>query len=165
MDPHLRENFVERVFIYSRWQEYQSGGMTASKLVEFHTRHKFIIQAHDEVVYRDLGRLVSNVGNTDITVSAQAYLLQLMTALKKIATTKTHTNVLMHIMGFLKSHLNTHDKKELLDILEEYRLGKLPLIVPITLLKHYLRIYPDDYINQQYYLSPHPRELMLRNHI
>jgi len=165
MDPHLRENFIERVFIYSRWQDYQTDGMTPAKLVDFHTRHKFIIQAHDEVVYRELGRLVSNIGNADIQEMAGKYLLQLMTALKQIATTKTHTNVLMHIMGFLKSRLDSHDKKELLDILEEYRLGRVPLIVPITLIKHYLRIYPDDYINQQFYLNPHPSELMLRNHI
>lgn len=165
MDPRLRENFIERVFIYSRWQDYQTEGMTPAKLVDFHTRHKFIIQTHDEVVYRELGRLVSHLGNADIQEIADKYLLQLMTALKRIATTKTHTNVLMHIMGFLKSHLDSHDKKELLDVLDEYRLGRVPLIVPITLIKHYLRIYPDDYINQQFYLNPHPAELMLRNHI
>lgn len=165
MDPHLRENFVERVFIYARWQQYLADGMTAARLVDFHTRHKFIIQAHDEVAYRQLGRLVSDAGSGDIQETSAIYLLQLMTALKKLATTKTHSNVLMHIMGFLKSQLDTQDKKELLEILEEYRLGKLPLIVPVTLLKHYLRIYPDEYINQQYYLNPHPGELMLRNHI
>ena len=165
MDPHLRENFVERVFIYSRWQMYQARGMTAASLVEFHTRHKFIIQAHDEVAYRELGRLVSAAGSGDIQQTAQVYLLGLMSALQRLATTKTHTNVLMHIMGFLKSHLSSHDKQELLELIDEYRLGRLPLIVPVTLLKHYLRIYPDEYINQQFYLNPHPRELMLRNHI
>ncbi len=165
MDPHLRENFVERVYIYSRWQTYQTSGMTAAALVDFHTRHKFIIQAHDEVAYRELGRLVSAAGKGNIQDTAENYLQGLMTALKRMATTRTHTNVLMHIMGFLKQHLDSHDKQELLDLIDAYRLGKLPLIVPVTLLKHFLRLYPDDYINEQFYLNPHPRELMLRNHI
>lgn len=165
MDPHLRENFIERVFIYSRWLGYQTTGMTPAKLVEFHTRHKFIIQAHDEIAYRELGRQVSTAGEGDIEQTATNYLFALMTALKRIATPRTHANVLMHIMGFLKSYLHADDKKELLELIESYRLGKLPLIVPVTLLKHFLRLYPDEYINQQFYLNPHPKELMLRNHI
>jgi uncharacterized protein YbgA (DUF1722 family)/uncharacterized protein YbbK (DUF523 family) len=165
MDPRLRENFVERVFVLSRWQNYQDLGMSAAALVEFHTRHKFIIQAHDEVAYRELGRLVSDLGNADMAQISSQYLVRMMEALKRLATTRTHANVLMHIMGFLKNYLTGDDKQELLGLIENYRQGKVPLIVPITLIKHYLRIYPDDYINQQYYLNPHPMELMLRNHI
>lgn len=165
MDPRLRENFIERVFVYSRWQAQQSAGMTPAALVEFHTRHKFIIQAHNESAYRELGRLASTAGDGDFPHKTAAYLSQLMTALKHLATPRTHANVLMHIMGFLKKRLNSGDKQELLALIDDYRLGQVPLIVPLTLIKHYLRLYPDDYINQQFYLNPHPRELMLRNHV
>jgi len=165
MDPHLRENFIERVFIYHRWQQYQLTGLTASSLVEFHTQHKFIIQAHDETVYRKLGRLVADAGKNHLADTAEEYLTLLMQALKKLATNKTHTNVLQHIMGFLKESMSADDKKELLEAIEDYRLEKLPLIVPITLIKHYLRQHPNEYISSQYYLQPHPKELMLRNTI
>ncbi|MFO7604502.1 MAG: DUF523 and DUF1722 domain-containing protein [Gammaproteobacteria bacterium] len=165
MDPHLRENFIERVFVYARWQAYATAGMAPADLVEFHTRHKFIIQAHDEMAYRQLGRLVSKAGEGDIAETSARYLSQLMTALKRLATPGTHSNVLQHIMGFLKPNLDSADKQELLALIEDYRLGQVPLIVPVTLIKHYLRLYPDDYINQQFYLNPHPRELMLRNHV
>ena len=165
MDPRLRENFIERVFIYARWQHYYSKGMTPANLVEFHTRHKFNVLAHDEPAYRELGRIVADAGSGDIHERAEAYVNLLMAALKKVATTKLHANVLMHIMGFIKNRLDSGDKQELLELIEEYRLQRVPLIVPITLIKHYLRLYPDEYINQQYYLNPHPKELMLRNHI
>lgn len=165
MDPRLRENFIERVFIYHRWQQYRESGMSAARLVEFHSRHKFSVLAHDEPVYRELGRLVAEAGNGDLDLLCSEYIRLLMQALKKLATAGSHSNVLQHIMGFLKQQMNARDKQELLEVLEEYRQGRLPLIVPITLLKHYLRLYPNDYIESQYYLNPHPRELMLRNHI
>lgn len=163
MDPVLRENFIERVFVYHRWQQLKRSGMTAASLVQFHTEHKFTLLAHDETVYRELGRQIAELGNTRLQSFAESYIRSLMSALAKPATRKTHTNVLMHIMGYVKGALTTEDKQELLDILEKYRLGQVPLIVPITLLKHYLRRYPDEYIQQQVYLNPHPEELMLRN--
>lgn len=162
MDPVLRENFIERVFIYYRWQQMQND-LTPGKLVEFHARHKFNVLAHDEVSYRRLGRLVADAGSEKFSHVCQSYLDILMSALKKPASKKQHTNVLMHVMGYIKSHLDSDDKKELLEILEAYRLGQLPLIVPITLLKHYLRRFPQPYIEQQYYMNPYPEELMLRN--
>lgn len=165
MDPHLRENFIERVFIYHRWQQYLQQGMGAAQLVEFHTRHKFTVLAHHESSYRELGRLVAEAGSVDLADLLPQYLALLMTALKQRATTGSHTNVLQHMMGFIKEQMNPADKQELLEVIEEYRLGRLPLIVPITLFKHFLRLHPNDYIAEQYYLNPHPRELMLRNHI
>ena len=101
--------------------------------------------------------------SADIVVLAQQYGQRMMQALRKPATRKTHTNVLMHLLGYVKDSLTAEDKQELLEILDKYRLGQVPLIVPITLLKHYLRRFPDDYIKQQVYLNPHPDELMLRN--
>jgi uncharacterized protein YbgA (DUF1722 family)/uncharacterized protein YbbK (DUF523 family) len=165
MDPVLRENFVERVFVYHRWQGLCHPASGAAELVEFHTRHKFIVLAHDEPAYRQLGRLVAEAGNADLEATRDRYIRLLMGALKKPATPKQHANVLMHVMGFFKRQLATQDKAELLDLIDAYRRGQVPLIVPITLIRHHLRHYPDEYIMQQYYLNPHPRELMLRNHI
>ena len=165
MDPRLRENFIERVFVYRRWQELVARGLTAATLVEFHTRHKFTILAHDEPAYRELGGVVANAGKRDIDSIAGRYVGMLTVALKRMATPKTHANVLTHVMGFFKQHLDGADKAELLDVIDAYRLEQVPLIVPITLIKHYLRRHPDPYMDQQYYLNPHPKELMLRNHI
>jgi len=165
MDPVLRENFVERVFVYHRWQKLCESRPGAAELVEFHTRHKFIVLAHHEPAYRELGRLVADAGKGDLGATLRDYVQVLMQALKKSATPRQHANVLMHILGFFKRHLATADKAELLDVIDAYRHGQLPLIVPITLIKHHLRHYPDDYVSRQYYLNPHPRELMLRNHI
>jgi uncharacterized protein YbgA (DUF1722 family)/uncharacterized protein YbbK (DUF523 family) len=165
MDPYLRENFIERVFVYHRWQCYVAAGLTPATLVDFHTRHKFIVLAHDEPVYRELGRLVAEAGKGDLQELASDYIRLLMRALREIATPRQHTNVLMHIMGYFKEHLDTHDKQELLAIIDDYRNEIVPLIVPLTLIQHYQRLYPNEYIGQQYYLNPHPRELMLRNRI
>lgn len=165
MDPRLRENFIERIFIYHRWQQYMEQGMTPARLVEFHTRHKFIVLAHHEPAYRELGRLVAEAGSADLEALCEQYIEQLMRALQKLSTPRSHTNVLQHILGFIKDGLSGADKEELLEVFEEYRLGRVPLIVPLTLLKHYLRLHPNEYILSQYYLNPHPKELMLRNHI
>lgn len=163
MDPVLRENFIERVFVYYRWQQLKRNGITAASLVQFHTEHKFTLLAHDETVYRELGRLIADAGKAEPDALAREYFQRLMQALAKPASRKTHTNVLMHIMGYIKDDMTGDDKQELLEVLEKYRLGQVPLIVPVTLLKHYLRRFPDEYIQQQVYLNPHPEELMLRN--
>ncbi|UCC57101.1 MAG: DUF1722 domain-containing protein [Gammaproteobacteria bacterium] len=165
MDPHLRENFIERVFIYHRWQQYLAEGLSPGALVDFHTRHKYVVLAHHEPSYQRLGRLVADAGNRDLQKTLDSYIAILMQALRMIATNRKHTNVLQHIMGYFKAQLGKGDKEELLDVIEEYRCERLPLIVPITLIKHWLRIYPNKYIASQYYLNPHPRELKLRNQI
>ena len=163
MDPVLRENFLERVFIYYRWQQLIKNGLTSNKLIEFHTRHKFNLLAHDETVYRKLGRMVAELDKENLQAIANNYIDLLMEGLKKPATRKRHTNVLMHIMGFFKNELAGDDKQEMLDLLDAYRSGRLPLIVPITMMKHHLRRFPHPYMEKQYYLSPYPEELMLRN--
>jgi uncharacterized protein YbgA (DUF1722 family) len=163
MDPVLRENFVERVFVYHRWQSLCRSELTPADLVDFHTNHKFSILAHDETTYRKLGQIVAEAGSADLRQLVESYATLLMTAMKKRATRKLHSNVLMHIMGYLKDKIDGGDKAELLDVIEKYRVGQIPLIVPVTLLKHHLRRYPDPYIARQYYLNPHPEELMLRN--
>ncbi len=163
MDPVLRENFIERVFIYYRWQQLINHGLTADKLVEFHTRHKFNLLAHDETAYRQLGRMVAELNKDNLQAIANNYIELLMSGLQKPATRKRHTNVLMHVMGFFKNQLATDDKQEMLELLKAYRKGQVPLIVPITMMKHHLRRHPHPYIEQQYYMNPYPEELMLRN--
>jgi uncharacterized protein YbgA (DUF1722 family)/uncharacterized protein YbbK (DUF523 family) len=164
-DAMLRENFIERVFVYYRWQRLQSEGLSVFGLMEFHQRHKFILLAHDEAEYRKLGPLIAGLNRHNLEQVSADYLLRIMTCLKARASRKRHTNVLMHVMGYLKNKISGDDKQELIEIMDSYRHGKVPLIVPITLMKHHLRKYPDDYISNQYYMAPYPEELMLRNMI
>ena len=165
MDPRLRENFVTRVFTMARWRHLVATGITRQSLVEYHTRHKFLVLAHHEPTYRELGRHIAGVGNADLESSAEAYIQLLMKGLRHLASPPKHANVLMHIMGFIKDRMTADEKVEMLDLIEAHRVELVPVIVPITLLNHFLRRYPADYIARQYYLAPHPRELMLRNSI
>ena len=152
MDKGLKGNFVQRVIVYHRWQKLQASGLTIKNLVEFHTRHKFILLAHDEKTYRNLGRLIANLSNSDLPNIAEKYITNLMNGLKKLSSRERHTNVLQHIMGFLKRHISADDKQELCGIINDYRTGELSLDVPITLLRHHFRRLPFTYIKQQFYL-------------
>lgn len=167
-DPVLRENFIERVFVYRRWQAFRSAP-TPKGLIDFHARHKLQIMAHNQAAYRRLGQRVATAGTEARAGRMEALLDEyeggLMATLKRRATRRTHTNVLMHLMGYLKKQLDTADKQELLEVFGRYRHGTLPLIVPMTLLKHHFRRHPDPYVQGQHYLDPHPAELMLRNHV
>ncbi|EDZ65758.1 conserved hypothetical protein [Nitrosococcus oceani AFC27] len=122
-----------------------------------------MVMAHSQAAYRRLGRLVAKAGSESLETLAPTYEAELMSALRRRATRKGHTNVLMHLLGFLRAQLDKADRAELLESMESYRLGLVPLIVPMTLLKHHFRRHPNPYVNQQYYLNPHPPELMLRN--
>ncbi len=164
-DAHLRENFITRVFVYHRWQCLNEQGLTPGKLVEFHSRHKLLVMAHSQAAYKRLGRLVAEAGKQSLQELGPSYFEELMTALKRKAGNQGHVNVLQHLMGYLKKHLDGEDKAELLETLESYRRGQLPLVVPLTLLKHHFRKHPHPYVADQVYLSPHPAELMLRNSI
>lgn len=164
-DAVLRENFIERVFVYYRWQQLMNNGISVSGVMDFHQQHKFILLAHDEVEFRKLGPLIANINKNNLDQVASEYLLRVMTSLKSRATRKRHTNVLMHVMGFLKTKIDSDDKQELIEVMDNYRHGKVPLIVPVTLMKHHLRKFPDEYISSQYYMAPYPEELMLRNMI
>ncbi|GAB4513852.1 MAG: DUF523 and DUF1722 domain-containing protein [Sulfuricaulis sp.] len=161
-DPRLRENFIERVFVYRRWQECVAHGLTAARLVEFHTHHKLALMAHDVEAYRALGRLVAQAGRRNLKKSGCEYLLYLMQAFQRLATPARHANVLMHLMGYLKKHLDADDKAELLAMIYAYRRGEAPFAAPLILLKHHFRRHPDPYIADQTYLNPDPRELLLR---
>ena len=161
-DPRLRENFIERVFAYRRWQEYVAHGLTAARLVEFHTHHKLALMAHDVEAYRALGRLVAQTGRRNLKELAHEYIRRLMEAFQRLGTPARHANVLMHLMGYLKKHLDAGDKAELLGMIHAYRQGEAPFAAPLTLLKHHFRRHPEPYITAQTYLNPDPRELLLR---
>ena len=152
-DPTLRANFLQRVEVYHRWQQLQVKGLTRHSLVQFHTRHKFMILAHCETTYRNLGRLVARIGDTSLHTFASEYIALLMQGLKKPGTRGRHSNVLEHMFGFVKRHLDAHDKREMQEIIAGYREGKIPRMVPVTLLKHYLRKFPAGYLTNQYYLQ------------
>jgi len=164
-DPVLRENFIERVFVFKRWQNLMREGLTPGKLVDFHTSHKFLVLAHNQSAYRRMGRLVAQAGSrhTDIDELGTQYAIELMGALKRRASRKQHVNVLQHLIGYVSDFLDADDRAEMVDIIEQYRQGLVPLIVPLTLLKHHLRRHPNEYVQRQFYLTPHPKELMLRN--
>jgi uncharacterized protein YbgA (DUF1722 family)/uncharacterized protein YbbK (DUF523 family) len=162
-DPRLRENFIQRVYVLHRWKQLLAEGLTASRLTRFHARHKLIIMSHDN--YVELGQLLASVGKTNLEEVANAYISQLMKALKKVASRKNHVNVLQHIQGYLKKELDADNKAELCELIERYRQGEIPLIVPLTLLKHHFRKNPDPYIEDSYYMSPYPQELRLINEL
>ncbi len=162
-DTRLRENFLERVFLYHRWLQLMEVGVDSNALVKFHTVQKFAVLAHDEPAYRELGRIVAGVGTRDIDDCCRDYIALLMSAMKVLTTPKKHANVLMHIMGFFKESLATEDKAELLRLIDAHREGLVPVIVPITLINYFRKRHPNSYIDGQTYLEPHPPELMLRN--
>lgn len=162
-DSRLRENFIQRVYVLQRWRQLIHEGLTVHSFTQFHSRHKLIIMSHNQQDARALGKLVASATKENLLQVTDQYILDLMLALKKIATRRNHVNVLQHIQGYLKKSLDADDKAELTEVVERYRLGELPLIVPITLLKHHFRKAPDDYINNAYYMDPHPQELKLLN--
>lgn len=165
-DPNLRENFIERIFIACRWQRFLGADPTPGGLVSFHTKMKMTLMAHSPKHYRELGRLVAQAGGLPWDELRDTYIRQLMQGMKLIATPGRHVNVMQHLMGYLKDTLDSADKAEMISLFDEYRRGLLPLIVPLTLLKHHLR--RNDvpaWVHQQAYLYPFPKELMLRNHV
>jgi len=163
-DPGLRENFIERVFVYSRWKEFIERGGLIRDLLAFHTEHKLLILSHSPKHFSALGQLVAKSKQYKPEDLKVEYIRLLMEGLRLIATVKKNTNVLQHIIGYFKNRLSSDDKKELLEVIENYHKGYLPLIVPVLLVRHYVWKFDEPYLKRQYYLNPHPMELMLRNH-
>jgi len=161
-DPSLRESFLERVYIYHHWQSI-ADQISPAALVNFHSQHKFTLLAHNEHIYRQLGRLVASTNKENIEEVASRYIQQLMLGIKNPANSKRHSNVLMHLLGFLKTRISAEDKHELLDKIDQYRIGHIPLIVPLTLLHYHLKLQPLPYLKQQSYLQHYPAALKLRN--
>lgn len=164
-DPRLRDNFVERVFAYWRLRGLFSGRWNVGALVAFHTAHKLILMAHSPQAYQQLGRIVARARGVPRKELEQRYTEMLMSALTVIATPRRHVNVLQHMAGYLKDKIDAESKRELAAAIDDYRHGLVPLIVPITLLRHHVRVHAISYLTGQLYLDPHPKELMLRNHV
>ncbi|WP_320170793.1 DUF523 and DUF1722 domain-containing protein [Maridesulfovibrio sp.] len=172
-DARIRENFITRIFTLKRWKDAVAGDVTVEvdkgvkrgAVVDFHTRHKMLVLAHNEKIYREMGRLVASTGTMAPEVMEAQYLELLLKALNFMPTAKKHVNVLDHAMGYFKKDISSDEKAELKEVIEQYRCGLVPLIVPIALLNHHVRKHGKDYLKKQYYLNPFPVELMLRNHV
>ncbi len=162
-DPGLRENFVSRVFVYARWQALQEQGLNKKGLIGFHARHKLLIMAHSPAAYQELGRMLARLDNADLRALADLYIARVMQVLKTPASRKRHANVLQHVLGYLRKQVDGANRADLVEVIDAYRVGLVPLVVPVTLLQHHFRRNPHPYISRQVYMNPHPRELMLRN--
>jgi uncharacterized protein YbgA (DUF1722 family)/uncharacterized protein YbbK (DUF523 family) len=164
-DSRIRENFVERVFAYRRLSDLFAARWTVGDLVRFHTAHKLVLMAHSPAAYARLGRVVARAKEAPRATLRDDYRASFMTALSVIATPQRHTNVLQHMVGYFKQTIDAASRDELLASIEDYRRGLLPLVVPVTLIRHHVRQQGVSYLAGQVYLDPHPKELMLRNHV
>ncbi|HEY7560132.1 MAG TPA: DUF523 and DUF1722 domain-containing protein [Candidatus Binatia bacterium] len=164
-DLSLRENFIERVFAYRRWQDATSAPKSIRALVDFHTRHKFLLLAHSDGHYRHLGRIVAAAKQKPLSHAYDEYGRIFMDGLAIHATAKKHANVLDHMMGYFTRELSSEERKELLELIRDFRHQLVPLVVPVTLIRHYVTKYTVSYLLNQVYLDPSPKELMLRNHV
>jgi uncharacterized protein YbgA (DUF1722 family)/uncharacterized protein YbbK (DUF523 family) len=160
-DPVLRENFVLRTFSYGHWLALVDLGLSAKRLIEFHSRYKYLLMAHSVPHYNEAGRLLSDL-KRDLPEKAEQYVATLMKGLSKPATRKGHANVLSHLQGYLKRSLDADSRQELDRLISAYRIGEQPLLAPLTLLKHHFRRHPDEYVAYQTYLDPHPERSALR---
>ncbi|MFH0274564.1 YbgA family protein [Vibrio jasicida] len=161
-DPVLKENFITRIYCLNDFYESMGGEPTRGKIIAFHSRYKLTLMAHHPESYRTLGRLVADVASYEIDDFFNEYRLGLMKALQNRASRKNNTNVLMHLQGYFKRSLTGKEREELATVISDYRTGLLPLLAPLTLIKHYLNTYPDEYLQQQKYLEPYPQEMRLR---
>ncbi len=164
-DAPLRENFIERVFCYHRWQDLMRKGATAKRLVQFHAIHKYLLLSHSPQQSQVLGQLIGQATQCPPKELASRYGELFMKTLAMKATVRKHVNVLQHILGYFKNQLGPQEKTELLAVISDYHRGLTPLVVPLTLIKHYIQIFDVCYMRDQVYLNPHPKELMLRNHV
>lgn len=164
-DPVLRANFITRIFSHRRWRELRHAHFRLADLVQFHAQQKFLLMAHSEKHLRLLGKLVAAAKTKKTEELLTEYAALFFAALREPATKRTHTNVLQHLAGFFKKQLDSNDKLELQNVIADFRKGLVPLIVPITLLKHYINKFDLHYLRDQIYLNPHPKELMLLNHV
>jgi len=164
-DPNLRENFIERIFTLKGWREVLAKKERRGIVVDFHTRHKLLILSHSPKHYQTMGKLVAMAKDLALKELYQQYQTLLMESLELKTTPKKNANVLQHMMGYFREQLSSDEKKELLEVIDHYRKGYIPLVVPITLISHYVRKYDQPYLKEQIYLNPHPLELQLRNHV
>jgi len=164
-DPTLRENFIEAIFTLKRWREMLASHGGRGALVDFHTRHKLLLRSHSLEHLRRLGKLVAQAADLPVPELYDRYLKLLLETLRRKTTSRKNTDVLYHLMGYFKGDLSADEKQELRDLIDLYHRGIVPLIVPVSLISHYVRKYHQHYLKDQWYLNPHPLELQLRNHV
>jgi len=164
-DPVLREMFVERVFCLRRFRDLLARPLSRGALVDFHTDHKLLLLSHDRKHYEEMGRLVAGAKTFPIGTLYRKYEEIFMATLAHKATPKKCADVLSHMMGYFREMLSTTEKQEMIEVIDQYRLRLVPLVVPVTLIRHYVRKYDVAYLARQVFLHPHPVELMLRNHV
>ena len=164
-DPNIRENFIERIFALQRWRQTIANGKKMGNLVDFHTRNKLLILSHSQKHSRLMGKLVAAGKQMPMEELFAEYEALLMEALALKTTPKKNLNVLQHLMGYFKKQLSRDEKQELLELFEQYHQEFVPLVVPITLINHFVRKYDQQYLKLQTYLNPHPVELKLRTHV
>jgi uncharacterized protein YbgA (DUF1722 family)/uncharacterized protein YbbK (DUF523 family) len=162
-DPGLRESFVTRAYTYHEWKQLVTEGVSAHRLVAFYSRYKYLIMAHHVPTYRELGRMVADAGKQPPEELAEAFISRLMRGLTRRATRRSHANVLYHIAGYLKREIPSTERRRLTELIDQYRLGIVPLVVPITMLRHHFANNPNAYIDSQAFMAPYPDELKLRN--
>lgn len=160
-DPDLRDNFIERVFVYHRWQLLAAEGITAAGLVKFHAEHTFLIMAHSQAALRELGRMTANL-KRNLAGTAESYVQRLMQSLSRPAKRGNQVNALEHVAGSFKRALDAHDRKELQNAIEGYRNEDLPIIVPLTLIRHHMRRNPDACLQGQRFVEAGPKGLDIR---
>lgn len=164
-DPNLRENFLVRVFAYARLQQLFRQRWQRGAMVEFHADHKYLLMAHNPAKLKQLGQLLADIKNYSAAEFRRLYAQQFMAILKIQSTVRKNVNVLQHMMGYLKKKIGAEAKRSLLESIDDYHRGLVPLVVPLTLLRHYFTLHPTAYLERQVYLNPHPKEWMLRNHV
>ncbi|UTA46673.1 DUF523 and DUF1722 domain-containing protein [Simiduia sp. 21SJ11W-1] len=164
-DAVIRENFMVRIGVYRAWRELNAQPLTAGRLIKFYSPYKYLLMAHSQVAYKQVGRLLANHERRPIAEVAERFITTFMDGLKVLADRKGHTNVLMHLLGYFKKHLDADDRQEVLSLIQSYRKGTVPLVTPVTLFKHHLRRLPNDYLQAQKYWQPHAPELGLRSAI
>lgn len=164
-DAGLRENFLTRVFAYHDFKAQVAQAPTAKKLIDFYSRYKYQVMAHHVPSYFAIGRYLANLAARDIQTSCDEFFRMFMEALKHHATRKGNTNAMTHLRGYLKKDITAADKQELSQLIDSYKAGRVPLVVPLTLLKHHLSKLDNPYLKSQTFWSPHPEFLGLRNHI
>ena len=162
-DPGLRESFVTRAYAYHDWKQLCASGLTAHKLVGFYSRYKYLVMAHHVPGYRQLGRMIAEAGSRPLDQLAAEFVSAFMAALSQRATLRSHTNVLFHLAGYLKREVDGAQRQRLAELIEQYRQGHIPLVVPLTMLKHHFANNPNAYIDSQVFMAPYPDELKLRN--
>jgi len=164
-DAGIRENFIEKIYVYDRWLNYLEKDRSIAGLINFHARHKYLMMSHSPALLKEAGKTVAATNKQNMVPGLKSYENTLMKILDLKTTVKKHVNVLQHIMGYFKKHLSPDEKQELLEVIERYQRELVPIVVPLVLLQHYVRKYHEPYLLEQWYLHPHPDELKLRNHV